>query len=507
MSWRNVASHYSLGDCVPAHVRVLRELYALHSAGSRPARYPYGGSDRTIDLAARGAWALVGARRGGRRGPADRARAQAVRHRRPLRPRRAVPRRHGRAGGGGAGDRAGAAVRRQRRRRTPTRFRSCSSAPRGTGWCTCHGRRSRVDSDPAHWRFRLARLATPAPPPLRRLARGGWALGPGRAARPLPRRVLPPAEPARAGGVVGRVVHPTGRSPPDAGAPCRLRRRARAHRAVGMGLRRWAERGSASRSRPRARTRASATRARAGRAGRARPAPVRDRAAAGGRPRFRPAAAGPARRARHHAVQHRGPAPARGRRRGSSSRSTARRRSTGRRATWCRSASPPRESDAGTDWFDLGIRISVEGRDVPFADVFAALAAGESHLLLPDGAYFSLHKPELQALRTLIEEARALQDSPVGPAAAQPLPGRALGRAGGARRRRLPRRAPGSSRSRACWRDDGPGSDARPRAVCAHSCVPTSATASTGCATCGGTGSAACSPTTWGWARRCRRSP
>ena len=73
------------------------------------------------------------------------------------------------------------------------------------------------------------------------------------------------------------------------------------------------------------------------------------------------------------------------------------------------------ESDAGTDWFDLGIRISVEGRDVPFADVFGALAAGESHLLLPDGAYFSLQKPELQALRTLIEEARALQDSPSGP--------------------------------------------------------------------------------------------
>ena len=73
------------------------------------------------------------------------------------------------------------------------------------------------------------------------------------------------------------------------------------------------------------------------------------------------------------------------------------------------------ESDEGTDWFDLGVRISVEGRDVPFSEVFAALAAGETHLLLPDGAYFSLHKPELQALRTLIEEARALQDSPSAP--------------------------------------------------------------------------------------------
>ena len=59
--------------------------------------------------------------------------------------------------------------------------------------------------------------------------------------------------------------------------------------------------------------------------------------------------------------------------------------------------------------------MTVEGRDVPFADVFLALASGESHLLLSDGAYFSLQKPELQALRTLIEEARALQDRTGGP--------------------------------------------------------------------------------------------
>jgi superfamily II DNA or RNA helicase len=64
-----------------------------------------------------------------------------------------------------------------------------------------------------------------------------------------------------------------------------------------------------------------------------------------------------------------------------------------------------------TDWFDLGVDITVEGREVPFTDVFAALAAGDSHLLLPDGVYFSLDKPQLQALRTLIEEARALQDA------------------------------------------------------------------------------------------------
>jgi superfamily II DNA or RNA helicase len=68
-----------------------------------------------------------------------------------------------------------------------------------------------------------------------------------------------------------------------------------------------------------------------------------------------------------------------------------------------------------TDWFDLGVTITVEGRPVPFLDVFLALSRGEPHLLLPDGAYFSLDKPELRALARLIEEARALQDSPAGP--------------------------------------------------------------------------------------------
>ncbi len=67
------------------------------------------------------------------------------------------------------------------------------------------------------------------------------------------------------------------------------------------------------------------------------------------------------------------------------------------------------------DWFDLGVTITVEGRPVPFLDVFLALSRGEPHLLLPDGAYFSLDKPELAALARLIEEARALQESPAGP--------------------------------------------------------------------------------------------
>jgi superfamily II DNA or RNA helicase len=72
------------------------------------------------------------------------------------------------------------------------------------------------------------------------------------------------------------------------------------------------------------------------------------------------------------------------------------------------------ELDGERDWFDLGITVTVEGSQVPFADLFVALTHGQSHMLLPDGAYFSLDKPELTALARLIEEARALQDQPDG---------------------------------------------------------------------------------------------
>jgi superfamily II DNA or RNA helicase len=67
------------------------------------------------------------------------------------------------------------------------------------------------------------------------------------------------------------------------------------------------------------------------------------------------------------------------------------------------------------DWFDLGVTISVEGRELAFAEVFVALAAGESHMLLDDGAHFSLLADDLQSLRQLIEEARGLAESPSSP--------------------------------------------------------------------------------------------
>jgi len=65
-----------------------------------------------------------------------------------------------------------------------------------------------------------------------------------------------------------------------------------------------------------------------------------------------------------------------------------------------------------SDWFDLGVTIGVEGRELPFAEVFVALAAGESRLLLDDGAHLSLDDPRLESLRQLIAEAQALTDSP-----------------------------------------------------------------------------------------------
>ena len=64
------------------------------------------------------------------------------------------------------------------------------------------------------------------------------------------------------------------------------------------------------------------------------------------------------------------------------------------------------------DWFDLDVSLRIEGRDVPLPMVIAAMARDLPYLLLPDGAYFSLEKPELRMLRRLVDEARTLQDRP-----------------------------------------------------------------------------------------------
>ena len=63
----------------------------------------------------------------------------------------------------------------------------------------------------------------------------------------------------------------------------------------------------------------------------------------------------------------------------------------------------------GTDWFNLAVSVTIEGEAVEFRELFAALATGQTHLILPSGVWFSLDRPELAQLRTLIEEARELQ--------------------------------------------------------------------------------------------------
>jgi superfamily II DNA or RNA helicase len=67
--------------------------------------------------------------------------------------------------------------------------------------------------------------------------------------------------------------------------------------------------------------------------------------------------------------------------------------------------------NAGSDWFDLTVTVTVAGEDVPFTDLFIALAAEQTHLILPSGTFFALDRPELRQLADLIAEARALQQS------------------------------------------------------------------------------------------------
>ena len=72
------------------------------------------------------------------------------------------------------------------------------------------------------------------------------------------------------------------------------------------------------------------------------------------------------------------------------------------------------ESTDTRDWFDLAVTVTIEGEDIPFDDLFRALATDQDLMILDSGTYFSLDRPELQQLRRLIEEARGLQESHAG---------------------------------------------------------------------------------------------
>jgi superfamily II DNA or RNA helicase len=66
------------------------------------------------------------------------------------------------------------------------------------------------------------------------------------------------------------------------------------------------------------------------------------------------------------------------------------------------------------DWFDLGVRVSVDCEQIPLEDLIRALAHEATHLVLPSGTWLRIDRPELHRLRRLIEEARILQDRPAG---------------------------------------------------------------------------------------------
>ncbi|MET0726330.1 MAG: DEAD/DEAH box helicase [Leifsonia sp.] len=66
------------------------------------------------------------------------------------------------------------------------------------------------------------------------------------------------------------------------------------------------------------------------------------------------------------------------------------------------------------DWFDLGVMVTVEGREIPFRPLFTALAKGAGKLLLVDKTYLSLNQPVFEPLRQLIAEAESLSEWTTG---------------------------------------------------------------------------------------------
>jgi superfamily II DNA or RNA helicase len=67
-----------------------------------------------------------------------------------------------------------------------------------------------------------------------------------------------------------------------------------------------------------------------------------------------------------------------------------------------------------SDWFDLGVYIHIDGRDVPFTKVFTALSQGSSKVLLVDNSYLSLDQPVFEELKRLIDEASAMAEWETG---------------------------------------------------------------------------------------------
>jgi hypothetical protein len=74
------------------------------------------------------------------------------------------------------------------------------------------------------------------------------------------------------------------------------------------------------------------------------------------------------------------------------------------------------------DWFDLGIFVTVSGKQVPFTPLLRALAKRDRRMKLVDNSYLSLGDPAFDRLKELIDEARELDEwEPDQPMTVSPL--------------------------------------------------------------------------------------
>lgn len=73
-----------------------------------------------------------------------------------------------------------------------------------------------------------------------------------------------------------------------------------------------------------------------------------------------------------------------------------------------------RVPSATEDWFDLGVLVTVDGKTVPFAPLFRALAKGAKKLLLIDNSFLYLNHRALAPLAELIAEGQSLDEWEAG---------------------------------------------------------------------------------------------
>lgn len=68
------------------------------------------------------------------------------------------------------------------------------------------------------------------------------------------------------------------------------------------------------------------------------------------------------------------------------------------------------ENQREPDWLDLQVNISVDGQEVPYPNLIAAIRAGDDMMMLPSGTYFRLDSPTLMDIARVLEEAQNLKD-------------------------------------------------------------------------------------------------